>query len=400
MGELTATVVGGGIAGLASALTLARAGWRTTVLERQSGATEVGAGVALPRNGEAALRALGFDDGHIAEIGYQTLVTGFRDTRGRRLLHVRADRDDLRWAMTVWGVQRQRLHAALRRAAVEAGVEAAPGARVTGVEPGVPGGTRAAVTWRSGTTERGAEADLVVGADGMWSAVRESVFPGVRARYSGSTSWRAIVRDGVLDGRLVEFWGPGAEFGAMRVNDSEVYWYGYFRSPEGAVFDDEHAAARERFSGWAPGIGKLIEATDPARLMRHDVHHLPGGLESYVRGRVVMVGDAAHAALPTMGQGAATALEDGVCVGRLIGAPAAHGRDLGRAMAEFDAVRRPRCRAIARRAEHMARFGADLGGGWRQVVRNSALRLVPAQSVARAGAPHIGWTPPPVPTRA
>ncbi|WP_243717716.1 FAD-dependent monooxygenase, partial [Actinomadura sp. KC345] len=136
----------------------------------------------------------------------------------------------------------------------------------------------------------------------------------------------------------------------------------------------------------------LIEATDPERLMRHDVYHLPGGLPNYVRGRVVMVGDAAHAALPTMGQGAATALEDGVCVGRLIGAPAAQGHDLGRAMAEFDAIRRPRCRAIAKRAEHIARFGADLGGGWRQVVRNSALRLVPAQPLARAGGPLMEWT--------
>ncbi|TDC86951.1 FAD-dependent oxidoreductase [Actinomadura sp. 7K507] len=397
MEDLTATVVGGGIAGLASALMLARAGWRTTVLERQSGSAEVGAGVALPRNGEAALRALGFDDGRIAEIGYETLVTGFRDTRGRRILRIPDDRADVRWGMTAWGVQRRRLHAALRLAAVEAGVKPVLESQVTDVDPGTPGGSRATVTWRSGETEHGAETDLVVGADGMWSAVREAVFPGVRPRYSGSTSWRAIVPDDALDGRLVEFWGPGAEFGAMRVSDSEVYWYGYFRSPEGTVFADEHAAARARFSGWAPGIVNLIEATDPERLMRHDVYHLPGGLPDYVRGRVVMVGDAAHAALPTMGQGAATALEDGVCVGRLIGAPAALGHDLGRAMAEFDAIRRPRCRAIARRAEHIARFGADLGGGWRQVVRNSVLRLVPAQPLARAGGPLMGWTPPPPP---
>ncbi|MBV2362738.1 FAD-dependent monooxygenase [Streptomonospora nanhaiensis] len=394
MGELTATVVGGGIAGLASALGLARAGWRTTVLERRTGTPEVGAGVAVPRNGQAALRALGFGDESIAEFGYATLATGFRDTRGRRLLHIRADSPAVRAAVAVWGFERRRLHAALRRAAEDAGVEPALGARVTGVVPGSPGGPRATVRWRADATEHAAEADLVVGADGMWSAVRGAVFPGARPRYSGSTSWRALVSDDTLDGALVEYWGPGAEFGSMRVSASEVYWYGYIRSPEGAVFDDEYAAVRARFAGWAPEIGDLIGATDPERLMRHDVHHLPDGLPAYVRGRVVMVGDAAHAALPTMGQGAATALEDGAVLGRLVGESVASGHDLGRALAAFDALRRPRCRAMARQARFVARVGADLGGGWRQAVRNAAVRLVPAQTLVRAVSPLVGWTPP------
>jgi 2-polyprenyl-6-methoxyphenol hydroxylase-like FAD-dependent oxidoreductase len=71
------------------------------------------------------------------------------------------------------------------------------------------------------------------------------------------------------------------------------------------------------------------------------VHYLPGGLHTYVRGRVVMIGDAAHAALPTVGGGASTALEDGVWVGRLIAAPVSTGADLGTALAAFDQARRP-----------------------------------------------------------
>jgi hypothetical protein len=94
--------------------------------------------------------------------------------------------------------------------------------------------------------------------------VRAELFPAVRPRYSGSTSWRAVIPDTACDGRLVEAWGPGTEFGALRVSDTEMYWYGYFRHPEGAVFAVELAAARQRFAGWAPWIRGLVAATPPA----------------------------------------------------------------------------------------------------------------------------------------
>ena len=86
-----------------------------------------------------------------------------------------------------------------------------------------------------------------------------------------------------------------------------------------------------------------MAATPPEAVLRHDVHYLPGGLPRYTTGRVVMVGDAAHGSVPTMGQGAATALEDGLCVGLLIGAPVAAGGRLAPALDGFDAARRPRC---------------------------------------------------------
>lgn len=177
------------------------------------------------------------------------------------------------------------------------------------------------------------------------------------------------------DGRLVAAWGPGTEFGALRVSDSEMYWYGYFRSPEGTQFADEMSAARQRFESWAPWIHDLVTATSAGSLMRHDVYHLPDGLPSFTSGRVVFAGDAAHAALPTAGQGAALALEDAVCVGRMIGAPVRAGGDMAAAMAAFDQARRPRCQRIVRTAMAIGLFGSDLPGGWRQRVRNAVLRV-------------------------
>ncbi|HEX7994452.1 MAG TPA: hypothetical protein VF506_11060 [Streptosporangiaceae bacterium] len=85
---------------------------------------------------------------------------------------------------------------------------------------------------------------LVIAADGVRSAVRGQLFPAVRPFYSGSTSWRAVIEDDGCARQLAEVWGPCTEFGALRVSDREMYWFGYFRNPQGAIFDDELAAAR------------------------------------------------------------------------------------------------------------------------------------------------------------
>ncbi|WP_426593495.1 FAD-dependent monooxygenase [Cellulomonas sp. McL0617] len=382
----TAIVAGGGIAGLASGLALARRGWRVTVLE-QAGGGEVGAGVAIPANGITALHALGLDQAAVDTLGTKTVGTGFQDLHGRWILRIPDERPDVAEVVAVWGVHRQRLHAVLLRAAQDAGATLLTGRRVVAVAPGSADGERAVV--RADGPEGALEADLVVGADGMWSAVRRALHPSVVPAYGGSTSWRAVVEDTTSDDRLIEMWGPGAEFGAMRISPDQVYWYGYVRHARSARFDDELVAVRERFDGWADPVSSLIDATDPARLMRHDVFHLAGGLPSYVRGRVVLVGDAAHAGLPTMGQGAATALEDAATLGRLV-----DPGNLRDALVAFDADRRPRCRSIARQAATMARIGAGLGDGWRQSVRNTLVRAVPGGALARSGARLVAWEPP------
>ncbi len=386
-------MVGGGVAGLASAVSLAQAGWQATVLERAPEFGEVGAGLAITGNGMTALGAIGAAEA-VRDVGYQTSTAGYQGPDGRWLMRI-PDVPSLRKVTTIWGLHRQRLHAAVLEAArATGGVELINGAEVVEVQPGQVGGGPARVIWRTGVQGRSRTSDLVVAADGVRSTVRAQLFPGAPARYSGSTCWRAVIPDTSADGRLVEVWGPETEFGFMRVSDSELYWFGYFRHPEGASFGDELASARDRFAGWSPQIRAIVAATTADQLMRHDVYYLPGGLHTYIRGRVVMVGDAAHAALPTVGGGASTALEDGVCVGRLIGAPVRDGADLGSALADFDQARRSRCQKIARLAVVTARIGADLGGGWRQSVRNAMLRLAPPKILMRAGTQVVDWTAP------
>ncbi|WP_217428645.1 FAD-dependent monooxygenase [Microlunatus speluncae] len=398
---MEAFVAGGGIAGLAAAVALLRAGWRVTVAERQPVLAEIGAGLAISRNGLAALTWLGLADA-VRAAGHPVAITGQQDHRGRWLM--RQPADDPRFAATnrVVGVHRARLLSLLEQEVRRDPDRAAVllGSTVIDVAPGDPDGARATVHWADAAGERQqAEADLVVIADGVGSKVRDRLLPGVEIAYSGKTCWRAVINDagatgsGLVGDEFVQLWGPHTEFGAVRIGAGEVYWYGYFVAPAQTRFDDELAAAQTHFAGWSPGVREIIAATEAGRLLRHDVIHLPGGAPSYRVGRAVLAGDAAHALVPTMGQGANLSLEDGAGVGALIGVPVAAGGSLAAAIAAYDEVRRPRGRLIARRSLQTGRLGADLGRGLPQFLRNAVLRLIPTRLVVEAGARVLDWSP-------
>ncbi|MGA8455556.1 MAG: FAD-dependent oxidoreductase, partial [Streptosporangiaceae bacterium] len=124
----TATVVGGGVAGLASAVSLAQAGWQATVLERAPKFGDVGAGLAITGNGMTALGAIGAADA-VRAAGYQTSTAGYQSLDGRWLMQI-PDVPSLRKVTTIWGLHRQRLHAAVLDTARAAGVELINGAEV------------------------------------------------------------------------------------------------------------------------------------------------------------------------------------------------------------------------------------------------------------------------------
>ena len=385
--ERTAIVVGAGIAGLASALSLARTGWRVTVLERAPKLGEVGAGFAMSRNAVAAFRGLGFDDDAVAALGFPTWAEGTWDLHGRPILTI-PDKPAVREAVALVGVHRRRLHEALLRGARAAGVEVVTGTLVTTLDPGRPDAALAVVDGREGR--------LVVVADGMNSAVRAALFPGSEAIYSGYSSWRAITPRVFGETTLRQFWGPHAEFGIMPVSETETYWYGYVAMPERTAIEDELSTAQQRFAGCGPaGPGDLGghragRGHAPRRLS-------PAGRAAALFSRSCGDGGRRRARLPPdHGPGAARRSRMGCASGSSSARPSTHGESLATALAGYDAARRPRCRALGRSSIATARFGSHLGGGRRQTVRNALMRLVPSGAITRGARAAMGWLPPEV----
>ncbi|GAA4507099.1 FAD-dependent monooxygenase [Actinoallomurus oryzae] len=381
--ERTAIIAGGGIGGLAAAVALGRRGWRVEVLERAPAIGEVGAGLSLWPNGVRALDALGLGE-RVRESAMPETEGGVRDRSGRWL--VRSDTAELerRYGPVVM-IHRARLLDLLREAIPPGALRL--GAEVSGVRDD---GTRVEVTHGAGVSR----AALLVGADGLRSAVRRCVWPEAPGpRYAGYTAWRLVVDP--PEGRPDtggETWGRGERVGVVPLAGGGIYLFAVANAPEGARSPDgEPAELRRRFGGWHDPIPALLDAVSEEAVLRSDIYDLPP-LKSYVNGRVALLGDAAHAMTPDQGQGANQALEDAVTLAALLDADPA----VPSALAAYDRERRPRTQTIARRSRSTG-VVAQWSSAPAVAVRNRLLRLVPPGAVLRALGPVLNWRPPDTP---
>ncbi len=364
---MKAIIIGGGIGGLASAVALARRGWQVEVLERAPEFTEVGAGLSIWANGLRALDALGVGESvrrHATLEGQ----AGIQDSAGRWLARTNGAQLERRYGPTAM-IHRADLLAVLCAAVPAEALRS--GVTVSEVRPD---GT----VVHSGGESR---ADLVVGADGIHSVVRRSVWPDAPLpQYVGYTAWRMITPP-VPVGESSESWGAGERFGYVPLADGRVYCFATANAPEGAD-GGGLPGLRRRFAGWHDPIPALLEAADPGAVLHDDLYELPP-LAGYARGRVALVGDAAHAMTPNLGQGACQALEDAVVLAKTVDGPS--GLDA------YDRLRRPRTQKIALRS-HRIGVAAQWASPAAVTLRNTALRLLPGSSFIRSLGPVLDWT--------
>ncbi|MFF7409740.1 FAD-dependent oxidoreductase [Streptomyces lydicus] len=389
MRQRTAIVIGGGIGGLTAALALDRRGWSVTVLERTAGPAAApasgrraqtarparsGAGIGLAPNAQRALDTLGLGDAVRAMAAWQG-AGELRLPGGRRLARTDNAAAVRRFGGPVMVAHRAELLALLAGRLPDGALRTgAPAELVDPGEPG-PGGRparvriaaaadRATGTAGATATEEGADvpagaveeltADLVVGADGIHSAVRRAVFPGhPEPRYAGFTAWRFVVPAPDRPCTAHETWGPGGLWGTVPLPDGRIYAYATAAVPPGGrAADDERAELLRRFGTWHRPVPDLIAAADPATVLRNDVRTAAAPPPAFHRGRVALLGDAVHPMTPNLGQGGCQAIEDAVVLAQL----AAPDADLAAALADFTRQRLPRTMDVVRRAERIGRL--------------------------------------------
>ena len=388
-------IAGGGIGGLACALALAQTGRASVVLERQADFSPAGAGIQFGPNGVRALRELGVADALEPFAGKPEAIEVFEGRRGRRLTRLPlGDWLAARHGAPYWVAHRGDLHAVLHAAATRNPLIAIrTGYAVASVEQ-----READVSVMGAEGERLTGA-LLVGADGLWSAVRQSVMPDAEPKFAGATATRTVIsaaEAGPLALRSVGLWlSPAAHVVHYPVRDgaeiavvaivSETWQGRAWDAPA----DPEHLFAS--LAHLPAGLTDTLRRVPGERWHRWALHTL-APLSRYASGRVVLIGDAAHPMLPYLAQGGGCALEDALVLARTLDA---EDGDVGRTLARFEDQRMARCVRVQQASVRQGRiYRLPAQVAW---ARDALFRAAPPAMLMSSLDWLYAWRPPELP---
>lgn len=360
----TALVIGGGVAGMSAALSLAEAGVAVHLIDSDPDWKVYGAGITITGPTLRVMRRLGILERALAE-GWTADGILVCDAAGGVITEISTAAQSLQGLPGAGGILRPALHRMLAGRVRAEGIAVSLGLTVTAIAPGRP----KQVSFSDGTE---ASYDLVVGADGIFSETRERLFPGLAApRYVGQICWRLMSARHPGITKRTYFLGGPLKVGMNPVSPDGMYMFLLEPRATPERLPDAYLPARlaELMAPYGGIVSEVRAGLGP------DSQIIARPLETIVvpdpwhRDGVVLIGDAAHATTPQLASGAGMAMEDGVVLGECVGA----APDLGSALAAFMARRFDRCRLVV---ESSLRLG--------QLERNGATPLEQIHVVERA----------------
>ncbi|MET3908634.1 salicylate hydroxylase [Bradyrhizobium sp. S3.3.6] len=395
----TIVIAGAGIGGLTAALALAARGFRIVVLEKAERLEDVGAGLQLSPNASRVLVELGLTERLKLRAVVPDAVSIMSARAGGELLRMPlGEAAAHRAGAPYWVVHRADLQSALAGAIADhPDIDLKLGATFEDVAPHARGLT---VVHRSGTIRRSDLASALIGADGIWSTVRQHLFPEVQPRFSGLIAWRGTLDATQLPkeytARRVQLWmGSNAHLvaypiaGGRQLNVVAVLpgtWNRPGWSTPGDPLEVMDAFAAPR---WPPTARMMLAAVDSWR--KWALFAVPDGCP-WSAGQVALLGDAVHAMLPFAAQGAGMAIEDAAVLARHLSIEAAEdAAGVAAALKQYGLIRQARVRKVQRTARQQGRI-YHLGGPF-ALARDLAIRaLGPDRMLARQDWIY-GWRP-------
>ena len=379
-------IIGGGIGGLTAANALSRSGIETAVYEAAAELKEIGAGVALHANAMRVLRAIGVEDG-VREVAGRSQWQVMRNWKTGRVI----GKTSRQRAAATFGIEGATVHRAdlldVLAGALPAGIVTL-GKRCEQVR--TDGGT-AVARFTDGSE---IEADIIVGADGIHSPVRASLFGPDAPRFTGKICYRSVIPAGDVRGAPpategAQWFGPHGTIVLYPLRGEELvnvvchYDDDSYRH-ESWVAECDRAEVLSRYAGWHESLLRLFAAGDTwYKWALYDRDPIP----RWTSGRVTLLGDAAHPMLPYLGQGACQALEDGAVLATALAAEAA---DPVTGLARYERTRRPRASQVvlAARERGLSNHLTSPWAAWRRDLLIAWRRRVNRRDPEGRGA---GW---------
>ena len=355
-------IAGGGIGGLAAAIALARRGIASEVLERSRFSEETGAGIQLGPNATRALAALGVLEAIGARAFKPDAIAIYDGLTGRKLSSLPLGKSvEDRYGAPYLTLHRADLHAGLRAAAEKlVPVTLRPGFEVSAVD------TQGADVLVRGIDGSEANGAALVGADGLWSAVRPLIAPAASLRFTGATAWRTLLpREDLpapFNASEVGLWlGPrahlvhypvrgGADLNVVAVTEGGAALQGWNQTSSAETL-------LAGFTGWNKDSRSLLQR---AAVWRSWSLYGLTGLRRFSEGRIALLGDAAHPVLPYLAQGAALAIEDAVALAEAVAASPGDPAQAFRRYAERRRARASGVQRLSRRFGRIYHFGGLL----------------------------------------
>ena len=299
---MKATIIGGGITGLTVAAFLTKYGLDFELFEATDTFKPVGTGIIMSPNALFVFNQLGLDE-KITSAGFPLPRFDITDARGNLIQKNSTEYELHGRTYHAHGIHRSVLHEILLSAIPARQLQL--GHRLSHLELS----TRQ-ITF---TTGNSVGFDYLLGCDGIHSPTRQAIFPATTLRYSGQTCWRGIAEVDLAAtgaGNPAEMWGQGIRFGFVPLAEKKVYWYATAVAPAGG-HDRSLRETRDYlcslFTSFAPFVKKLIEPSQ--FIVRHDLSDIKP-LQRWSVADILLLGDAAHAMTPNLGQGAAQGIED------------------------------------------------------------------------------------------
>ena len=354
----TVFIAGAGIGGLTASLTLAAKGFRVVILEKAERLEEVGAGLQLSPNASRVLCDLGLQDPLAGRAVTPDAISLMSARSGGELIRLPLGEAATNAAgAPYWVVHRADLQAALQAKVSEHhDIDLRLGCQFEDIATHAKGLT---VVSRAGISRRQDLALALIGADGIWSSVRQHLFPQVQPRFSGLIAWRGTLEATQLPreyaSRRVQLWmGPNAHLvaypiaGARQINMVAVVPGTWNRPGWSAPADGNELKNIFASPTWPGPARMMIGAVDNWK--KFALFTLPEGNE-WTRGAVALLGDAAHAMLPFAAQGAGMAIEDAAVLAKCVSEAAGeNGAGIPAALQRYAQARRARVARVQRTA--------------------------------------------------